>query len=243
MELKLRHSFQPEGFLWYESFSSHVVCEVKVSVAQACSFLCDPVDYSPPDSSVHAILQARILEWVAVPFSRGSSQPRDPTRFPTLQVDSLPSEPLVQFSHSVMSGSLWPHGLQHTRISCLSPTPRAYSDSCPSCRWCHPTILSSGIPFSSCPQSFPASGSFAMSQFFASGGQRIGLSASASVLSMNIKGWFPLGWTGWISLDLLGSQESSPTSQFKSINPSVLSFLYGPTFTSIHDYWKNNSLD
>ena len=113
MELKLGHSFQPEGFLWYECFSSHIVCEVKVSVAQSCSFLCDPMDYSPPDSYVHAILQARILEWIAVPFSRGSSQPRDPTRFPTLQVGSLLSEPLVQFSHSVMSDSVTPWTAAH----------------------------------------------------------------------------------------------------------------------------------
>ena len=149
----------------------------------------------------------------------------------------------IQVSHSVLSGSLWPHELQHARPPCSSPTPRAYSNSCSLSWWCHPAILSSVVPFSSCLQSFLASGSSPMSQVFASGGQSIGTSASASVLSMNIKGWFPLGWTGWISLDLLGSQESSPTSQFKSITSSVLSFLYSPTLTSIHDYWKNHSLD
>jgi len=106
----------------------------------------------------------------------------------------------VQFSHSVMSDSLQPHGLQHTRPPCPSPTPKAYSNSCPSCQWCHPTISSSVIPFSSCLQFFPASGSFPMSQFFASGGQSIGVSASASVLPMNIQDWFPLGLTGWICL-------------------------------------------
>ena len=103
----------------------------------------------------------------------------------------------VQFSHSVVSNSLQPHGLQHARLPCSSPTPRAYSNSCPLSRWSHPTISLFVIPFSSCPQSFPATESFPTSQFFESGGQRIG--ASASVLPMNIQEWFPLGWTGWIS--------------------------------------------
>ena len=112
----------------------------------------------------------------------------------------VPSRSSVQFSHSVVSSSLWPHGLQHTRLPCTLPTPRAYSNSCPSSQWCHPTISSSAIPFSSHLQSFPASGSFLTSQFFASGGQSIGVSASTSVLPMNIQDWFPLGLTGWISL-------------------------------------------
>ena len=106
------------------------------------------------------------------------------------------SELSVQFSHSVASDSLWPHGLQH-RLPCPSPAPRACSNSCPSSQWCHPTISSSVVPFSSCLQSFPASGSFLRSQFFASGGQNIGASASASVLPMN-QDWFPLGLTGLI---------------------------------------------
>ena len=106
----------------------------------------------------------------------------------------------VQFSCSVVSHSLRPHRLQHTRLPCPSPTPRVYSDLYPLNQWCHPTISSSVIPFSSCPQSFPASGSFPMSQFFTSGGQSIGVSASASVPPMNIKEWFTSGWTGWISL-------------------------------------------
>ena len=106
----------------------------------------------------------------------------------------------VQFSCSVVSDSLWPHGLQHARPPCSSPTHRVYSNSCPLSQWCHPTISSSVVPFSSCPQSFPASGSFQMSQFFASGGKSIGVSASTSVLPMNTQDWFPLGWTGWISL-------------------------------------------
>ena len=104
----------------------------------------------------------------------------------------------VQFSHSVVSDSLWPHELQHARPPCPSPTPRAYPNSCPLSQWCHPTILSSVVPFSSCLQSFPTSGSFQMSQLFASGGQSIGLSASTSVLPMNTQDWFPLGWTCWI---------------------------------------------
>ena len=105
----------------------------------------------------------------------------------------------VQISCSVMSDSLQPHGLQHARLPCLTPTPGAYSNSCPLSQWCHPTISSSVIPFS-CLQSFPASGSFLVSQFFASGGQSTGVSASASVLPMNIQDWFPLELTGWISL-------------------------------------------
>ena len=110
----------------------------------------------------------------------------------------------VQFSCSVMSDSLWPHGLQHTRLPCPSPTSRAYSNSCPLGQWCQPTISSSVIPFSSHLQSFPASESFPMRQFFLSGGQSIGVSASASVLPMIIQDWFPLGWTGWISLQSKG---------------------------------------
>ena len=106
---------------------------------------------------------------------------------------------VAQFS-SVQSGSLWPHGLQDTRIPCPSPMPGAFSNSCPSSRWCHLTISFSVVPFSSCLQSFPASGSFPKNQFFVSHGQRIELSASASVLPRNIHGWFPLGLTGLISL-------------------------------------------
>ena len=112
----------------------------------------------------------------------------------------------VQFGCSVMSSSLWPHGPQHTRLSCPSPAPRSCSNSCSSSWFCHPPISSSVAPFSSCPQSFSASGSFQMSHFFTSCGQSIRASASASVLLMNIQDWFPLGLTGWISLQ---SQELS----------------------------------
>ena len=121
----------------------------------------------------------------------------------------------VQFSHSVVSDSLRLHGLQHARLPCPSPPPGAYSNSCPLSRWCHQTISSSVIPFSSHLQSFPASRSFQMSQFFKAGGQSIGVSASASVLPMNIQDWFPLGWTGWVSLQSKGLSRvfSSTTAQ------------------------------
>ena len=141
----------------------------------------------------------------------------------------------VQFSHSVVSDSLRPHELQHARPPCPSPTPGVYSDSCPLSRWCYPAISSSVIPFSSCPQSLPASGSFPMSQLFACGSQNIEVSASASDLPMNTQNWSPCSPRD--------SQESSPTPQFKSINSSALSFLHSPTLTSIHDHWKNHSLD
>jgi len=137
----------------------------------------------------------------------------------------------VQFSHSVVSDSLWAPGLQHTRPPCRSPTPGAYPNLCPLSQWCHPTISSSVIPFSSCPQSFPASGSFPMSQFFASSGQRIGVSASTSVLPMNTQDWSPLGWTHWISLQSKGlSRVSSNTTvqkhQFFGTQPSSQSNSY-----------------
>ena len=109
----------------------------------------------------------------------------------------------VQFSRSVMSDSLWPHESQHARSPGPSPTPGVYSNSYPSSRWCHPIISSSVVPFSSCPQSLPASGSFPMSQLFAWRNQSTGVSASASVLPMNAQDWSPLGWTSWISLQLL----------------------------------------
>ena len=127
--------------------------------------------------------------------------------------------PLVLFSHSVVSDYLQPHWLQHARPPCPSPTPRVFPNSCPLSRWCHPTITSSAIPFSSCCQSFPASGSFQMSQLFTSGGQIIGVSASASVLPMNTQDWSPLEWTGWISLQSKGLPRvfSNTTPQFSSV--------------------------
>ena len=132
----------------------------------------------------------------------------------------------VQFIRSVVSDSLRPHALQHTRLPCPSPTPGAYSKSCPLSWWCHPTISSSVIPFSSCLQSFPTSGSFLMSQLFASGGQNIGVSASTSVLPMDIQDWFPLGWTGWIFLQSKGllrvlSNTTVWKNQFFDTQPSL----------------------
>ena len=147
---------------------------------------------------------------------------------------------LGQFSCLVVFDSLWPRGLQHARPPCPSPIPGDYSNSCPLSQWCHPTISSSVLPFSSCPQFFPASGSFQGSQLFASNAQSTGVSASTSVLPMNTQDWSPFRWTGWFSLQSKDSKEASPTPQFKSINSLVLSFLYGPTLTSIHDYWKKS---
>ena len=121
-----------------------------------------------------------------------------------------------------MSDSLRPHELQHARPPCPSPTPGVHPNSCPSSRWCHPAISSSVVPFSSCPQSLPASESFPMSQLFTWGGQSTGVSALASFLPKNTQDWSPLEWTGWISLQSKDSQESSPTPHFKIINSSVL---------------------
>ena len=142
----------------------------------------------------------------------------------------------VQFSCSLVSNSLWPHGLQHASLPCPSPTPRAYSNPWLSSVWYHPAISSSVNTFSSCRQYFPGCGSVPVSQFFASGGQSIWASASASVLPMNIKDWFPLGLTALISLQSRELLRIFSTPQFKSINLLALSFLYGPTLTSIHDY-------
>ena len=150
----------------------------------------------------------------------------------------------IQFSSVAQScPTLRPHGLQHSRLACPSPTPGACSNSCPSSQWFHPTISSSVVPFSSHFQSFPASGSFPMSQFFASGGQSIGVSASASVLPKNIQDWFPLGWNGWISLQSKGLSRAFSNTTVQNINSSAFSLLYSPTLTSIHDHWKNHSFD
>ena len=137
----------------------------------------------------------------------------------------IPAKISVHFSHSVMPDSLQPHEPQYARPPCPSPAPRVHSNSCPLSQWCHPIISSSATPFSSCPQSCPASGSFQMSQFFTSGGQIIGVSASASVLPMNIQDWFPLGWIGWIILQSKGlsrvfSNTTVQKHQFFSAQPS-----------------------
>ena len=150
----------------------------------------------------------------------------------------------------------WVQSLSHVRLCdpmdrsmpgfpCPSPSPGACSNSCPSSQWCHPTISSSVVPFSSCLQSFPASRSFLTSQFFASGGQSIGASVSASVLPMNNTELvsFSIACFDVLAAQGTHSQESSPTPQFVSINSSTLSFLYGPALTAIHDCWKNHSFD
>ena len=147
-----------------------------------------------------------------------------------------------QFSRSVMSDFLWTHEPQH-RPPCPSPTPRVHPDPCPLSRWCHPTISSSVVPFSSCPQYFPASGSFQMSHLFTSGGQSPRVSASTSLLPMNTQDWSPLECSGWISLQSKGLSRVFSNTTVQSINSLALNFLYSPTLTSIHDYWKNHSLD
>ena len=143
-------------------------------------------------------------------------------KFLERQVLNVPAS--VQFSCSVMSNSLWTHGLQHTRPPCPSPAPRVYPNSCPLSWWCHPTISCSVIPFS-CLQSFPASGSFPMSQFFTSGDQSIGVSASISVPQMNTQDWSPLGWTGLLGWSPRDSQESSPTPQLNTMS-QVKHFIF-----------------
>ena len=158
--------------------------------------------------------------------------------FTTLCVFHLWKFKNIQFSHSVMSDSLRPQESQHARPPCPSPTPGVHSDSRPSSPWCHPAISFSVVPFSSCPWSLPASegfNSFPMSQHFAWGGQSTGVSALASFLPKKSQGRSPCS--------LRDSQESSPAPQFRSINSSALSFLHSPTLTSIHDHWKNHSLD
>ena len=148
-----------------------------------------------------------------------------------------------QFSRSVVSDSLQPYEPEHARLQCPSPTPGVYSNSCPSSRWCYPFISSSAIPFSPHLQSFPASGSFPISQFFASGGQNIGVSASASLLPVNIQDWFPLGWTPWTSFQSKRLSRVFSNTTVQKHQSLVLSFLYSPNLTSIHNYWKNHSFD
>ena len=148
---------------------------------------------------------------------------------------------MLSFSCPVMSDSLRPCGLQHSRLPCPSLSSRVCSYSCPLSWWCHPTISSSVVSFSSCLQSFPASGSFPLRRLFKLGDQSTGASASASVLPLNIQGWFSLGLTGFICLLSKGLSRIFSTPQFEGINSLEVSLLYCPTLTSVHDYWKNHS--
>ena len=165
--------------------------------------------------------------------------------YPLLALLTLLSFSSVRFSRSVVSDSLQPHELQHTRPPCPSPTPGVHSDSRPSSQWCHSAISSSVVPSSSCPQSLPASESFPMSQLFTWGGQSTGVSALASFLPKNTQDWSPLEWTGWISLRSKGLSRvfSNTTVQKHQFFSTPLSFLHSPTLTSIYDHWKNHSLD
>ena len=182
---------------------------------QECSF---PLSHW--GNPIHSEMTEKILEWLKKKFS-----------------------PSVQFSRSLVSDSLRPHESQHAKPPCPSPTPRVHPNSCAWSRWCHPVISSSVVPFSACPQSLPASGSFPVSQLFAWGGQNIGVSASASDLPKNTQGWSPSEWTGWISLQSKGLSRVFSNTTVQKHQRSALSPHYGPTLTSIHDYWKNHSFD
>ena len=167
---------------------------------QSCLSLCDHMDYSPPGFFVHGVPQARILAWIAMPSSRGSSQPRDQTHVSYITcICRRIGKPQLQGISSVQwlsrAQPLQPQGRQQARPLSPSPTPRAYSNSCPLSQPCHSTISSSVASFSSYPQSFPASGFFPVTWLFVSSGQSIGVSASASVFPRNIQDWFLLGWT------------------------------------------------
>ena len=189
------------------------------SVTKSCLTLtrCDAIDWKPPGSSVYGILQAIILEWVTIPFVLVHS-----------------------FSHVWLFG---PHGRQHTRLPCPSPSSGACSNWCPLSWWCHPIISSSVVPFSTCLQSFPASGSFLMSQLFSSGGQGIGISASASVLPIKTQDWFPWELTGLISLQSQGLSRVFSNTTVQNINFLMFILLYGSTLTFINDHWKSHRFD
>ena len=172
---------------------------------QSCPTLCDPIDSSPPGSPVPGILQARTLEWVAISFSHEWKWKVKVKSFSHVQPSATPWTAAYQAPPSMgFSRQEYWSGVPLPPFP--SPTPRVYPNPCPLSRWCHPAISSSVVPFSSCPQSLPASGSFPMSQLFVWGGPSIGVSASASVLPMNTQDWSPLGWTGWIFLQDIYSE-------------------------------------
>ena len=201
---------------------------------QSCPTLCNPIDGSPQGSPIPGILQARILVWVAISFSNAWKW-----KVKVKSLSWLPATPWTAGYQAPLSMGLTRQEYW-SGLPLPSPTPGACSKSRP-CQWFHPTVSSSVIPFSSHLRSFPASGSFLMSWLFASGGQRIRASASASALPMNIQDWFPVGLTGLISLQSLGlSRVFSNTTVQKH---QFFSLLYGPTLTSIHNYWKNHNFD
>ena len=221
---------------YFYFLNSVIVCSVCcTNLLQLCLTLHEAMDYSPPGSPAHGF--SRQEYWSGLPFPPPDDLPdlhwicfsciscTGRWFFTTWVAQELLS---VQFRHSVVSDSLRPHESQHTKPPCPSPTPRINSNSCPLSQWCHPTISSSVVCLSSHLQSFPASGSFPMSQPLASGGQSIGVSASASVLPVNIQDCFPLGWTDWISLQSKGlsrvfSNTTVQMHQFFSVQLSLQS--------------------
>ena len=196
----------------------------------------DPMGYRSPGSSAHGNSQIRILEWVAISLSRESSQPKDWTHVSYI-VAFFTTEPSgkpwmtksVLFSHSVMSDSLWPHGLQHTRLPCPSPTPGACSNSCPLSQWCHPTILCPVVPFSSYLLSCPASESLKWVSLSHQMAKVLELQLQHQFFQWIFRTDFLKDWLVWSPCSPRDSQESSPTPQFKSISSLVLSFFYSPT--------------
>ena len=194
------------------------------------SWLAQDEQTAMPSGLNHKSLYRGLSRVQSCVLSRWSQQHIDSQAWVLNATPPVETVVVVVFSHSVLSNSLWPHGLQHSRLSCPKPTPRAWSNSCPLSQWCHPTISSSVIPFSFHLQSFPASGSFPMSQLFASGGQNIGNSASASVLPMNTQGWFPFGLTSLIfqskGLSRVFSNTTVQKYQFFSSQPSLWSNSY-----------------
>ena len=188
----------------------------------------------------------RLNSWVAFPSPGDLPNPEMEPRSPALQADSLPTDPSlqfssVQFSRSVVSDSLWPHELQHSRPPCPSPTPGVHPNPRPSSWWCHSAISSSVVPFSSCPQSLPASESFPMSQLFSWGGQSTEVSALASFLPKNTQDWSPLEWTGWISLQSMGLSRifsNTTVQKHQFLSNSYFKFLLPPPYMVLQETVK-----
>ena len=219
------------------SFSKVVSVQFS-SVSQLCPTLCDPVNHSTPGLPVHHQLPESTqthVHWVIDTIQSSHSILKTA---PWVSVQFIS----VQFSPSVMSDSFWPHESQHIRPPCPSPTPGVHSNSHSSSRWCHPAISSSVVPFSSCPQSLPASGYFPLSQLFTCGGQNTGVSPSALVLPMNTQDWSPLGWTGWTPKSLLQHHSlKASILQHSAFFTVQLSYIHNHSL--IHNHWKSHSLD